>query len=74
MAEEYIYNGKPLSSLDLWALGLLGRHLEEAEAKREEARKHPKFEKMNFPDVNPEFVKLKNAVKEEIRKKQNGIS
>jgi hypothetical protein len=74
MAEEYIYNGKPLSSLDLWALGLLGRHLEEAEAKREKARKHPKFEKMNFPDANPEFVKLKNAVKEEIRKKQNGIS
>jgi hypothetical protein len=71
MAEEYIYNGKPLSTLDLWALGLLKSHLENQEEERAKAINHPKFKSMKFPDPNPEFVKLKNAVKEEIRKKQN---
>lgn len=71
MAEEVLYNGKPLSSLDLWALGLLQKHLEEAEDNRNKIRSHPKFQSMKLPEVNPEFTKLKNAVKEEIRKKQN---
>lgn len=77
MSEEYIYNGKPLSSYDLWALGELEASLKAAEARREEASKHHKFDKVNnkkamdFPPPNPEFLKLKNAVEEAIRKKQN---
>jgi hypothetical protein len=66
-----IYNGKPLSEYSLWELGLIEQSLKEAEAKREEAKKHTKFEKMEFPPPNPEFLKLKFAVEEEIRKKEN---
>lgn len=65
------YNGKPLSEYSLWDLGKIETTLKEAEAKREEAKKHPKFEKMEFPPPNPEFLKLKSAVEQEIRKKQN---
>ena len=71
MAEEVLYNGKPLSSYDLWALGLLMQQLNEAEDKRERAKNHPKFQSMKLPEINPEFVKLKEAVIAEIRKKQN---
>lgn len=71
MAEEVLYNGKPLSSLDLWALGLLKHHLDEAENNRNKIKSHPKFQSMKLPEVNPEFVKLKEAVIAEIRKKQN---
>lgn len=76
MSEDYIYCGQPLSSLSLWDLGLIEKSLKEAEAKREEASKHPKFNKNHdkyvgeFPPPNPEFLKLKNAVELEIRKKQ----
>lgn len=70
MSEEYIYNGKPLSAYELSELITIGKNLKDAEAKREEASKHPKFQKMQFPPPNPEFLKLKNAVIEEIRKKQ----
>lgn len=71
------YNGAPLSTLNLWELGQIEKSLEEAEAKREEASKHPKFDKINnkkaltLPPTNPEFLKLKSAVKEEIRKRQS---
>lgn len=71
MSNDFIYNGVALSSMDLWALGLLLDHLTDMEDKREEARKHKKFKEMPFPPVNPEFLKLKNAVELEIRKKQN---
>lgn len=66
-----IYQGKDLSSLSLWDLGKIETSLKEALAKREEASKHPKFEKMKFPPPNPNFLNLKVAVEEEIRKKQN---
>lgn len=65
------YNGKPLSSYDVWALGTILKSMEDALAKREIARQHPKFDKMNFPNPNPEFVKLKSAIEEEIRKRNN---
>jgi len=77
MAEEITYNGKPLSAYNLWELGLIEQSLKQAHAKREEAGKHLKFDKLNnkkaldFPPPNPEFLKLKNAIAEEIRKKQN---
>lgn len=65
------YQGKDLSSLSLWDLGKIETSLKEALAKREEASKHPKFEKMKFPPPNPNFLNLMQAVEEEIRKKQN---
>lgn len=76
MEKEYEYLGKPLSQYDLWDLGIIKKILKEAEAKREEASKHHKFDKKNnkkamtFPPPNPEFLKLKNAVEVEIRKRQ----
>lgn len=71
MAEEITYNGKPLSSYDLWALGLIKAHLENQEEERAKAAKHTKFEKMKFPKPNPKFTKLKEAVIAEIKRQQN---
>lgn len=72
---DYIHNGKSLASMDLWALGQLLDSLTDMEDKRREASKHKKFNdpktKLKLPPPNPEFLKLKNAVQLEIRKKQN---
>lgn len=72
------YQNKPLSAYSLWELGDIEKTLKEAEAKREEASKHPKFttgvdkkKAMEFPPPNPAFLELKLAVEEEIRKRQN---
>ncbi len=73
----YVYCGKPVSAYSLWELGKIEQSLLDAEARREEASKHPKFDKNNaktvgsFPPPNPEFLKLKSAIENEIRKKQN---
>lgn len=64
------YLGKPLSDYNLLELGEILTSLNVAEQKREEASKHEKFKKMKFPPINPEFLKLKEAVQLEIRKKQ----
>lgn len=70
------YNGAPLVTLNLWDLGQIEKSLEEAETKREEAAKHHKFDKVNnkkaitLPPINPNFLNLKDAVKAEIRKRQ----
>jgi len=77
MSEEIKYGSKPLSDYSLWELGLIEMSLKQAEARREEASKHQKFSKSNpknvgaFPAPNPEFVKLKIAIEEEIKRKQN---
>lgn len=42
----------------------------EAEQRRINAAKNPKFQTMEFPPVNPEFVKLKNAIKTELDNRQ----
>lgn len=65
------YLGKPLFEYSLWELGDIEKSFKDAEAKREEASKHSKFEKMEFPSPNPEFLKLKDAIEEEIRNRQN---
>lgn len=65
------YNGTPLSALSLWELGQIEKSLNEAQAKREEASKHPKFDKMQFPPINPEFLKLKADIENEIKERQN---
>jgi hypothetical protein len=70
------YNGTPLSALNLWDLGQIEKSLDDAEAKREEASKHFKFDKVNnkkaltFPPINPEFLNLRDAVKAEIKSRQ----
>ena len=71
------YRGKPIADYDLWELGDIHKSLHEALEKREAASKHHKFDKINnkkaldFPPTNPEFLKLKDAIEAEIRKKQN---
>lgn len=71
------YSGKPLSSYSLWDLGKIEQNLKTALEKREKAGQHHKFDKVNnkkaldFPPTNPEFLKLKDAVEAEIRKKQS---
>lgn len=76
------YGGKELSDYSLWELGDIEKSLKAALDKREAASKHVKFNenreingknvaKMEFPPINPEFLKLKEAVEIEIRKKQN---
>lgn len=70
------YGGKPISDYGLWELGDILAKLEEAQNKREKASQHAKFDRVNnkkameFPPINPEFLKLLNEVKSEIRKKQ----
>jgi hypothetical protein len=77
MTDNISYGGKPLSLYSLWELGDFLKRIEAAEAKREAASKHKKFDKANnkqameFPPANPEYFKIKNAIIEEIRKKQN---
>lgn len=69
MADEPTYNGKLISSYDVWALGTILKSMNDALAKREEARTNKKFDKMAFPTPNPEFLKLKTAIEEEIKRK-----
>lgn len=65
-----IYAGKDLSDYNLWELGEILQKLLDAEQKREEASKHPKFLKMEFPPPNPAFLNLKSEIEKEIRNKQ----
>lgn len=71
------YLGKPLASYTLWELGAIKTNFDNAMLKREQASSHIKFDAINnkkamvFPPPNPQFLKLKSAVEEEIRKKQN---
>lgn len=76
------YLNKELSDYTLPELELIWLGLNQAEAQREEASQHPKFnmdrtlgnkvvKKLDFPPPNPAFVELKSAIAEEIRKKQN---
>jgi len=75
MSDDISYGGKPLSLYSLWELGQFLKHIEEAEDKREAAAKHKKFndanEKLILPEPNPKYLEIKNALVEEIRKKQN---
>lgn len=65
-----IYKGQELATYDLWDLGQILADLELAVAKRTEASNHPKFQKMQFPPPNPEFLKLKTEVENLIRERQ----
>lgn len=71
------YGGKEISEYDLWELGDIEKTFKDAMNRRDAASKHEKFDKtknknaMEFPPINPEFLKLKDEVEKEIRKKQN---
>lgn len=65
------YLEKEIKDYSLWDLQAIKTSLEAAEAKREEASKHEKFTRtdgkaMAFPPPNPNFIKLKSAIEEEI--------
>jgi hypothetical protein len=76
------YGTKEISDYSLWELQQIQARLKNADDKREEASQHPKFNvvreiggknipKMEFPPPNPEFLKLKLAIEEEIKVKTN---
>lgn len=71
------YAGKPLTEYSSWDLIVIERGLKDAELRREEASKHHKFDKVNnkkatsLPPPNPNFLKLRIAIEEEIRKREN---
>jgi len=75
MSDEISYGGKPLNLYSLWELGDFKRRIEEAEAKREAASTNKKFNdpnnKLVLPEPNPKYLEIKNAIIEEIRKRQN---
>ncbi len=64
--------GKPIGSYDTSELEHILKALQKAEARRDEASKHEKFDIANnkkamvFPPPNPEFLKLKTAIEKEI--------
>ena len=71
------YLNKDLSTYSLPQLQVILSGLQAAEDRRNEASKHPKFDKSHpkyvgsFPPPNPEFLKLKSAIEEELRKRKN---
>ena len=69
---EYFYQGAPLSSYSLWELGQFEKSFIEADKKREEASTHEKLIKRNIklPPPNPEYLKLKSAIENEIKFRQ----
>lgn len=75
MTDDLSYGGKPISQYSLWELGQYLKNIENAEDKREAASKHKKFndpnKKLVLPEPNPKYLEIKNAIIEEIRKKQN---
>lgn len=70
------YKGKDLTAFSDWELAQVVYDFEQAEKKREKASKHPKFDKltdnkaMEFPPPNPEYLKLKSAINQEIEKRK----
>lgn len=71
---EYFYQGSPLSSYSVWELGQFLKSFIDAEAKRAEAKKQT--EKLvkrgvkKLPAVNPEYLKAKLAIENEIEFRQ----
>lgn len=70
------YAGRNICDLALPQLEGILKGLQAAERERDKARSHHKFDKTNnkkameFPNINTAFLKLKNSIEEEIRKKK----
>ena len=71
------YQGKELKEYFTSQLEAILGGLQSALDKRNEASKHPKFDKNDdkyvggFPPPNPEFLKLKTAIEEELKVRKN---
>jgi len=77
------YKGKPLEEFSLWELEQAKYEFDYAEARRENASKHPKFNedrvinnqkipKMEMAEIaNPAYLELKQAIHEEFKKRKN---
>jgi hypothetical protein len=70
------YAGKEISELDDLTLIQSVQRMNAALEKRQEASKHPKFDKNNaknvgsFPPPNPVFLEIKNALENEMIKRK----
>lgn len=71
---EYYYQGQPLSSYSLWELGQFLKTFIDVEKKRdiseEQKAKLVKRGVKNLPPINPEYLKLKEALNNEIQYRQ----
>ena len=71
------YNNKDLKEYSPSQLEAILSGLQASEQKRNEAASHPKFDKSHpkyvgsFPPPNPEFLKLKSAIEEELKVRKN---
>jgi hypothetical protein len=65
------YNGKKLSELSLQQLHIILKDFEARLSDRIQSSSHEKFNKMDFPTPNHNFLKLKSAIEEEIRNRTN---
>lgn len=71
--------GRDIADLELPQLEAILNGLQIAESQREKARLHHKFDKVSnkkaleFPPINPNFLKLKNAIVEEIKNRKANI-
>ena len=61
--------GKEISEYSNEELTDIARSLDDAFNKRQEASRHPKFQKMAFPEPNQAFEQLRKNIKEEIHKR-----
>lgn len=72
-----LYQGRELKEYSTSQLQAILSGLQAAEQKRNEASSHPKFDKSHpkyvgsFPPPNPEFLKLKSAIEEELKVRKN---
>lgn len=77
--ESFKYHGKDLKTFFTSQLEAILKGLQAAEDKRNEASKHPKFDKSNnkyvgsFPPPNPVFLELKSAIEEELKVRKNAV-
>jgi len=77
------YKNKELSEFSLWELEQVKYEFDHAEARRENASKHPKFNedriidnhkipKMEMAEIaNPAYLELKQAIHDEFEKRKN---
>ena len=77
------YKNKELSEFSLWELEQAKYEFDHAEARRDNASKHPKFNedrvinnqkipKMEMAEIaNPAYIELKQAIQEEFEKRKS---
>lgn len=64
------YGIKEISELDDWTLTAAYDKCGQADKQRDEASKHEKFNKMEFPPINPQFTAMKNEIITEMKKRK----